>query len=190
MTYCTPKAVQEQIPNESWRRAGARSAGIQIAPRPRRAGPHSLTISNCTCSDTRREHCACAGNRIESPCSVCDGRRRGTKSTSRCGSASCARAFPAKLRRFCRSATTSGASASPPRANARQALRSVLHEETCGDEYRHCVIRGGRRRVRGARIYRARRDACGTSSAGDGDRVSWSREAPASLATEVERSPS
>ena len=72
----------------------------------------------------------------------------------------------------------------PPRANARG-----LYKAFCTKRRRAVTnidtapARGGRRRVRGS-FYRARRTLRGTRQL-DGDRVSWSREAPASLATEV-----
>ena len=158
MTYCTPRAVQEQILKRKLAASGCAVTLNKDRPSPRRAGPYSLTCrttSSCTSSATAPPAASSRWRRRRVRCWNCFGRRRGT-SSKLCGAVACARAGRARSRRSARSATTSGASGSG-RARPRGRSTGVLYEEGRRGRYRErgCARRG---RARGTGLYRCRRD--------------------------------
>ena len=109
MTYCTPKAVQEQILKRKLAASGCAVSWNTDRPDAvtrRPALPDDLQLHLL---GYVRDASSVLALEIASK-AVLSLRRSPSrhKEHSRYGSASCARASPAKLPRFCRSATTSG----------------------------------------------------------------------------------
>ena len=146
MTYCTPRAVQEQILKRKLAASGCAVTLNKDRPDAATRRPSLPDVPDdvllhllgyCDASTPAR------WRRRRARYSVCDGRRRGTNSKKLCGAVVCARAGLAKAQRFCSLGDHERRLGLRPRAPARQIYRAFCTKKVAEGDIDTVDLEGG-----------------------------------------------